>query len=168
MNCLWKLFRLLKYSSFSWNLQNFIRSFLNDFANICSFEDTTLKNLDYIRKSLFANNSWCKQSYEKCSVSPNLFIELSETATSFVKIRLVFVIKNVASFMQTLFYWKRDSARMYKYLEAFHTNMAYKLALVVLLLQLLKKKIPKTPTFYIKMEHFEIVFHLTWYKLASF
>lgn len=164
MNCLWKLFRLLKYSSFSWNLQNFIRSFLNDFANICSFEDTTLKNLDYIRKSLFANNSWCKQSYEKCSVSPNLFIELSETATSFVKIRLVFVIKNVASFMQTLFYWKRDSARMYKYLEAFHTNMAYKLALVVLLLQLLKKKIPKTPTFYIKMEHFEIVFHLMWYK----
>ena len=93
-----------------------------------------------------------------------IFIELSETSASFVKIRLVFVIKNVASFMQTLFYWKRDSTRMYKHLEAFHTNMAYKLALVVLLLQLLKKKIPKTPTFYIKMEHFEIVFHLMWYK----
>ena len=169
MNCLWKLFRLLKYSSFSWNLQNFIRSFLNDFANICSFEDTTLKNLDYIRKSLFANNSWCKQSYEKCSVSPNLFIELSETATSFVKIRLVFVIKNVASFIQIRFYWKKDCIRMYKNVEAFHTNMVYKLANGrFTYCNFLKREIPKTPTFYIKMEHFEIVFHLTWYKLASF
>ena len=69
-----------------------------------------------------------------------IFIELSETATSFVKIRLAFVIKNVASFIQTLFYWKRDSTRMYKHVEAFHTNMAYKLALVVLPTATLKKK----------------------------
>ena len=94
-----------------------------------------------------------------------IFIELSETSASFVKIRLVFVIKNVASFIQIRFYWKKDCIRMYKNIEAFHTNMVYKLANGrFAYCNFLKREIPKTPTFYIKMEHFEIVFHLTWYK----
>ena len=51
---------------------------------------------------------------------------------------------------------------MYKNIEAFHTNMVYKLANGrFAYCNFLKREIPKTPTFYIKMEHFEIVFHLT-------
>ena len=59
-----------------------------------------------------------------------IFIERSETAKSFVKIRLLFEIKNVAIFIKTHFYWKRGCTKMLKHAKTFHTNKSYKLPIV--------------------------------------
>ena len=59
------------------------------------------------------------------SVKSNLtfiFIELSKRANSFVKIRLVFEIKNVASFIKTRCYWKRGCVKMFRDPETFLIN----------------------------------------------
>ena len=50
----------------------------------------TLHDLSTTQKSLFANNYWSKQNFEKCPMNLLFtFIELSETPKIFVKIRLV-------------------------------------------------------------------------------
>ena len=48
-----------------------------------------LHNFVSIQKSLFANNCWSKQNYEKCAMwdFTFIFIELSETNNSFLKKR---------------------------------------------------------------------------------
>ena len=51
-----------------------------------------------------------------------IFIELSETANSFMKIPLVLEIKIVVSFIKTRFYWKWGCIKMHKHAEAFHAS----------------------------------------------
>ena len=60
-----------------------------------------------------------------------IFIQLSETTNSFVKIHLLLEIKNFASFLIARFYWKRGCIKMRKHAETFHTNKSCKLAIVV-------------------------------------
>ena len=60
-----------------------------------------------------------------------IFIELSETANTFVKIRLLLEIKNVACFVKPCFYRKQGCIKMGKHAETIHTNKVYKLAIVV-------------------------------------
>ena len=60
-----------------------------------------------------------------------IFIELSETSENFLKICLIFEIKNVTSFIKTHFYWMQGCTKMHKHAEMFHTNNGYKLAIVV-------------------------------------
>ena len=59
-----------------------------------------------------------------------IFIGLSETSDSFVKIHQVLEIKSVASFIKTCFYWKRGCMKMHKHAEMFHAKKCYKLAIV--------------------------------------
>ena len=66
-----------------------------------------------------------------------VLIELSETLNSFVKIRLVFEIRNVASFIKTRFYLKRfylkrGCIKMRKHAETFRANKGCNLAIVFL------------------------------------
>ena len=60
-----------------------------------------------------------------------IFIKLSETANSFVKISLVLEIKNVTNFTKTSFHCRRGCIKMRKHAEAFHANKDYKLAIIV-------------------------------------
>ena len=60
-----------------------------------------------------------------------IFIELLESANSFVKMCLVLEIINVTTFIKTRFYWKQGSIEMCKHAETFHANKGYKLANVV-------------------------------------
>ena len=96
-----------------------------------------------------------------------IFIELS-----------VLEIKNVASFIKTRFYLKRGCMKMRKHAETFHANKGYKLAIVffytnftvfkieikgtIFKRYLHENEVLHTPTFYIEMNHFDIVFHITW------
>ena len=60
-----------------------------------------------------------------------IFIALPEKANNFAKIRLVFKIWNVASFIKIRSYWKRDSIKMRKNAETSYANKDFKLANVV-------------------------------------
>ena len=114
------------------------------------------------------------------SVSCNLafiFIELSGTANSFLKICLVLEIKNNASFIKRRFYLKRGCIKMCKYAKTFdirkglqtgnfcfYTNLAVlKIEICSILFKcyLDKNEALHTPTFNLKMNHFSIVFHMT-------
>ena len=54
-----------------------------------------------------------------CDINLNIFIELSETVSTFVKIRLLFEIKSIASFIKTGFYWKWGYIKINKQMETF-------------------------------------------------
>ena len=100
-----------------------------------------------------------------------------------MKIRLVLEIKNVTSFIKTRFYWKWGCAKMRNHAETFYTNKGYKFAIVFLIPTSSVFKIESCgvfpmlfglkrgllhPTFYKKMNHFLIVFHMTWDKWQRF
>ena len=58
------------------------------------------------------------------------FIEISETLNNFVKMYLVLEIRNVASFIKTRFYWKRDCIKMRNQAETFYPSTGCKLTIV--------------------------------------
>ena len=111
-----------------------------------------------------------------------VFIELSKSAYSFVKIRLVLEIGNVIGFIKTRFFKKRDCIKMCKHTETFHKGnklvtavfistlpfSKWKFAVHFLNVICTKTKPLHTPTFYTKMNHFNIVFHMTWDKWQRF
>ena len=90
-----------------------------------------LHNLLSIQKSLFANNCWSKMRKSAQHDLTFIFIKLSEKRSSFVKIRLVLETKNVASFIKTRFYLKRDCTKMREHAETFHANMGCKMAIFI-------------------------------------
>ena len=69
-----------------------------------------LHNFALIQKSLLANNCWSKQitKSDQCNLI-FIFIELSETTNSFVKMRLVLEIKEVANFIRHVFIENADA-----------------------------------------------------------
>ena len=91
-----------------------------------------LHNLVSIQKSLFANKWWSRiRKSVHCDLT-FIFIELSETLNSFVKISLVLEIKK--RFIKTRFYLKTGCMKMHKYAETFHANKGCKLAIVFFIL----------------------------------
>ena len=62
-----------------------------------------------------------------------IFIKLSGTANSFVKIRLMLEVKNIASFIKARLYSKRGCIKMRKHVKMFCAGKGYKLAYVVFL-----------------------------------
>ena len=89
--------------------------------NIFSFEDIAHPRL--CTKVFFC---------DKCPMQGFIFIEITETANSFVKIRLVLEIKNVACFIKTCFHWKIGNIiKIWKHAKMFNANKGYKLAIAV-------------------------------------
>ena len=79
-----------------------------------------LHNLVSVQKILFASKWWSKKNYKKCPCDITfIFIELSETVNSFVKIRLLFEMKSIASFIKTGVYWKWGCIKINKQMEMF-------------------------------------------------
>ena len=119
-----------------------------------------------------------------CPIWPNLYFNWTfRNTNSFVKIRLVLEIKNVASFIKARFYLKRGCIKMRKHAETFHANKGCHLATVFLyqfrrfqnrnLGAILKRffhenVVLQTPTFYMKMNYFDIVFYITWEEWQRF
>ena len=102
-----------------------------------------------------------------------IFIEPSETMNSFLKIRLVLEIKNVFSFIKTRFYLKRGCIKMHKHSGAanwqssflYHFAACKKKNLGCNFLTLFAWKwnlIHPYFIFYVKINHFDIAFHMTW------
>ena len=60
-----------------------------------------------------------------------IFIEPSETINSFLKVRLVLQIKNVANVIKTRFCLKRGCIKIRKHAETFHANKDCKLTIVL-------------------------------------
>ena len=98
----------------------------------------------------------------QCNLS-FVFIELSETANTFVKKRL----------LKNRFHRKRGFMKMLKHEEIFDANKGYKLELSLLYqlcrlenrnlwctCQSLFDQALHTPTFYMKINHFNIAFHM--------
>ena len=114
------------------------------------------------------------------------FIELSETPNSFVKIPVVLEIRNGASFTKTYLSWKRDFTKTRKNTKKLHASRNYKLVIVVFMptspfsnkekkiwgtlfkRYLHENKALNTLTFYMKINHFNIVFRTTWGKWQRF
>ena len=100
-----------------------------------------------------------------------------------MKIRLVLEIRNVASFIKTRFYLKRVCIKMRKHAGTFHANRGCNLAIVFctnfavfkieILCAIFKRNLHEnvvlqTPTFYMKMNDFGIVFYITWEECQRF
>ena len=68
-----------------------------------------------------------------CPMWPNLYFNRTfRNTNSFVKIRLVLEIRNVASFIKARFYLKRGCIKMRKHAETFHANKGCHLAIAFL------------------------------------
>ena len=87
-------------------------------------------NLVSIQKSLFANNCWNKIRKGAPWDLTFILTELLEKLNSFVKIRLVLEIKNIASFIKTRFSLKGGCTKMRKHAETFHANKGCKMTIV--------------------------------------
>ena len=131
MNTYGKLYELLKIApfhkpcSYSYGLSNMLLVNAIAFAVL-----KILPNLVSIQKSLFANNCWSKVRKSAQHDLTFILIELSEKLNSFVKMRLVMEIKNVASFIKTSFYLKRGCTKMRENEETFYANKGCKMAIV--------------------------------------
>ena len=88
-----------------------------------------LHNLVSTQRSLFANNCWSKIRKSAQHDLTFILIELSEKLYSFLKIRLVLEIKNVASFITTRFYLKGGCTKMREHAETLHANTDCKMAI---------------------------------------
>ena len=96
---------------------------------------------------------------------------------SFSRMKDILKIKTVTNFIKTRFYWMQDCIKMCKYAESFNTNKGFYIDFLIFNIEIwgifLKPYLGKndtllTSSFYIKMNHFNIVFHMTWDKWQHF
>ena len=116
-------------------------------------------NLVSIQKSLFANNCWNKIRKSAPWDLTFILTELLEKLNSFVKIRLVLEIKNIASFIKTRFSLKGGCTKMRKHAETFHANKGCKMTIVFFIpVSRFSKKKKKT----IKVQFSNVICTKTW------